>query len=77
MENESLDLVMWPIRHEPITYKWVSKMKLLSNGALDEYKGRLVVRCLLCQFGMNFIETFSLVKTTTNRVVITLILFRG
>lgn len=66
------------VDQQPINYKWVFKVKLLSNGGLDKYKAQLVVKGFFQQFGVYFNETFGLVvKTITIRIVITLTMFKG
>lgn len=46
--------------------------------ALDKYKARLITRSFLQKFRVDYSETFSLIiKPTTIRVVLTLVLFKG
>jgi hypothetical protein len=57
-----------------ITSKWVFKTKLNSDGSLDKYKARWVVRGFNQRPGVDFGETFSpVVKPATIRTVLMLI----
>lgn len=51
--------------------KWVYKIKHKSDGIIDKFKSRLVVKGCNQQDGVDFSETFSpVVKCTTVRVVL-------
>jgi hypothetical protein len=59
------DLVTCPPRVHPITCKWVYKVKTHSDGSLERYKVRLVVRGFQQEHGRDYDETFALVAHMT------------
>ncbi len=50
-----------PLGKQPITTKWVFKIKCQANGALDKFKMRLVARGFEYQKGIDYEEAFILV----------------
>ena len=72
--NRTWTLVPWPPGAQIISGKWVFKHKLRSDGTLEHYKARWVVRGFHQRLGIDFGETFSpVVIPATIRVVLTLI----
>lgn len=64
--------------HTSITCKWVFSVKFLSTGTLDKYNAHLVAKGFLQEFGVDYSKTFSpVIKNTTIRVVLTLVLPKG
>jgi len=56
-----------------VTGKWIFKQKLNSDGSLERYKARWVVRGFTQRAGVDFGETFSpVVKPATIRTVLTI-----
>jgi hypothetical protein len=76
--NDTWSLVPRPPGVNIITGKWVYRHKFLSDGSLDRYKARWVLRGFTQRPGIDYEETFSpVVKPATVRVVLTLALSRS
>jgi len=74
-QNHTWDLVPRPTRANVVTGKWVYCHKFASNGSLDRYKARWVVRGFTQRPGVDYDETFSpVVKPTTVRTVLSVAL---
>ena len=57
--NNTWTLTLLPANKKPIGCKWVYKIK--SNGSIERYKARLVVKWFTQKEGIDYTETFSLV----------------
>ncbi|XP_071676787.1 uncharacterized mitochondrial protein AtMg00820-like [Lolium perenne] len=69
--NQTRVLVPRPPRANVITGKCVFKQKLGSDGTLERYKARWVVRGFLQCAGVDFTDTFApVIKTGTIRTVL-------
>ena len=76
-KNETWKLVPKPEKCEPVTCKWVYRLKKRSNGTIDRFKARLVARGFSQNYGLDYEETFSLVaKIVTVRSLISLMAFK-
>jgi hypothetical protein len=72
--NGTWTLVPRPPGARVLSGKWVFKTKLHSDGTLDKYKARWVLRGDTQRPGLDFGETFTpVVKPATIRTVLTLI----
>jgi len=70
-QNQTWDLVPRPEDVEPISCKWVYKIKRRTDGTIERLKARLVARGFSQQYGLDYDETFSPVaKLTSVRVVL-------
>jgi hypothetical protein len=76
--NDTWTLVPRPPGINLVTGKWVFRHKFKSDGSLDCYKARWVLRGFTQQPGIDYDETFSpVVKPDTIQVVLTLALSRS
>jgi histone deacetylase 1/2 len=78
LSNDTWALVPRPPSVNLVTGKWVFRHKLKSDGSLDRYKARWVLRGFTQRPGIDYDETFSpVVKPATIRTVLTLALSRS
>jgi hypothetical protein len=69
--------VLRPPSTNVVTGKWLFRHKLTSNGSLDRYKARWVLRDFTQRPGVDYDETISpVVKFATVRAVLSLALYR-
>ena len=59
--NKTWSMVPLPKGKHSIECKWVYKVKLKTDGNVEWYKGRLIVKGYNQQEGLDYFETFSLV----------------
>jgi hypothetical protein len=75
LTNDTWSLVPRPPGVNLMTGKWIYRHKLLTDGSLDRYKARWVLRGFTQRSGVDFDEIFSpVVKPATIRVVLSLAL---
>jgi hypothetical protein len=75
LSNNTWDLVDPPRRANIVTGKWIFRHKMKSDGSLERYKARWVLRGFTQREGIDFDETFSpVVKPATIRTVLSLAL---
>jgi hypothetical protein len=78
LSNHTWDLVPCPPGTNVVTGKWLFRNKLTSDGSLDSYKARWVLRGFTQRPRVNYDETFSpVVKFATVRAVLSLALSRN
>jgi hypothetical protein len=78
LTNHTWDLVSCPPGTNVVTGKWLFRHKLTSDGSLDRYKARWVLRGFTQRPGVDYDETFSpVVKFATVCAVLSLALSRA
>ena len=71
LENKTWSLVKLPVGRKAIDNRWVYRKKFKTNGDLDRYKARLVVRGFSQKSGVDYQETFSpVVKFSSIRMIL-------
>ncbi|GKV22443.1 hypothetical protein SLEP1_g32316 [Rubroshorea leprosula] len=72
-KNKTWDLVQLPEGRKAIGCRWIYKLKKDSEGNIERYKARLVIKGYAQKLGIDFDEVFSpVVRMTTIRVVLAL-----
>lgn len=78
IENKTWDLVSLPPNKRPINCKWVFTIKDNSDGGIDRYKARLVVKGCSQRPGVDFQETYAPVaRLTTVRAFLSLVSYHN
>lgn len=73
VKNRTWNLVDLPAGKKLIDNRWVFKVKMNTDGSVDRYKARLVVRGFTQEYGIDYSETFiPVVKFTSIRMVLTI-----
>jgi len=73
LDNHTWDLVPRPSTANVVTGKWIFKHKFHTDGSLDKYKARWVLRGFTQRPGVDYDQTFSpVVKPATIRTALTL-----
>jgi hypothetical protein len=77
-ENRTWTLTHLPEGRRPISCKWVFKVKYNTDGEVDRFKARLVVRGFSQVQGVDYDETFAPVaRFTSIRVLIVMAIQKG
>ena len=66
MQNHSWELVDLPPGNKPLGCKWVFKKKMKTDGTIDKYKARLVIKGYKQQQGLDYSDTDSPVSRITS-----------
>jgi len=76
-KNETWKLVDLPRDKYPINNTWIYKTKYKTNGEIDRFKARLVIKGCAQVHGKDFQETFSpVVKYDSIRVILAITISR-
>ena len=71
---DTWDLIHLPPGKSVVDYRWVYKIKTNSDGSIERYKAKLVLKGYSQQYGMDYEKTFaSIVKMTTIRTFIAVV----
>lgn len=76
--NHTWDIVPLPLHKKLISCKWIYKIKQKSDGTIERYKARLIIRRDTQKEGIDYTETFSLVvKFTTIKCLLSIAAKKG
>ena len=59
LQNHTWELVDLPTGCKPLGCKWAFKKKLKTDGTIDKYKARLVIKGYKQQKGLDYFDTYS------------------
>lgn len=59
ISNNTWSLVSLPPGKNPISCRWVYRVKFAADGSIERYKERLVARGFTQQAGIDYLDTFS------------------
>ncbi|XP_070003048.1 uncharacterized protein [Nicotiana sylvestris] len=78
LDNHTWELVNLPPGNKPLGSKWIFKRKIKTDGTIDKYKTRLVVKGYRKKEGRDYFDTYSPVtRITSIRVLVVLTVVYG
>ena len=78
LQNHTWELVDLPPGSKPLGYKWIFKRKMKTNGTIDKYKARLVIKGYKQKEGLDYFDTYSPVtRITSIRMVLAIATLRN
>ncbi|XP_075475893.1 uncharacterized protein LOC142514930 [Primulina tabacum] len=78
LQNHTWELVNFPPGSKPLGCKWVFKRKMKSDGTIDKYKARLVIKGYHQREELDYFDTYSPVSRITSiRVILAIVALRN
>ncbi|KAJ9561120.1 hypothetical protein OSB04_006280 [Centaurea solstitialis] len=78
LQNHTWELVDLPPGCKPLGYRWIFKKKMKTDGTIDKYKARLVIKGYRQKEGLDYFDTYSPVtRITSIRLVLAIAAIRN
>ena len=78
LQNHTWELVDLPPGSKPLGYKWIFKRKMKTDGTIDKYKARLLIKGYKQKEGIDYFDTYSPVtRITSIRMVLAIAALRN
>ena len=78
LQNHTWELVDLPAGCKPLGYRWIFKKKMKTDGTIDKYKARLVIKGYKQREGLDYFDTYSPVtRITSIRMVLAIAAIRN
>ncbi|KAJ0850834.1 putative RNA-directed DNA polymerase [Helianthus annuus] len=78
LQNHTWELVDLPPGCKPLGYRWIFKRKMKTDGSIDKYKARLVIKGFRQKEGLDYFDTYSPVtRITSIRLVLAIAALRN
>ncbi|XP_073153942.1 uncharacterized protein [Henckelia pumila] len=78
LQNHTWKLVDLPPGSKPLGYKWIFKRKMKSDGTIEKYKARMVIKGYHKREGLDYFDTYSPVtRITSIRVILSIAALRN